>query len=202
MFVFGVLIQIEFKPMLCFKDNYGVFPIHCAATNASRKVLDLLLTEGKPKHFCYIWLQPQFGLIPDLKHVYVFIVSLTLCVIFNHQPCQHIIQHNDKHKAKCMQLISDVELQIKWFILCYTTLCSMLRLKLQGYSHPLVNRHKQLNMPPRLCEQQCSIGLIILSRFLALLLIKTIWVHQITRFMIHKCIGRQTLKHYIIKRCT
>ncbi|XP_071835812.1 transient receptor potential cation channel subfamily A member 1-like isoform X3 [Apostichopus japonicus] len=37
---------IEFKPMLCFKDNYGVFPIHCAATNASRRVLDLLLTEA------------------------------------------------------------------------------------------------------------------------------------------------------------
>lgn len=68
MFVFGVLIQIEFKPMLCFKDNYGVFPIHCAATNASRRVLDLLLTEGKLKHFYYYGFSPSL----DLKHVYVF----------------------------------------------------------------------------------------------------------------------------------
>ncbi|KAJ8032948.1 Transient receptor potential cation channel subfamily A member 1 [Holothuria leucospilota] len=37
---------VEFKPMLCLKDKYGVFPIHCAATHASRNVLDLLLTEA------------------------------------------------------------------------------------------------------------------------------------------------------------
>ncbi|XP_030838803.1 transient receptor potential cation channel subfamily A member 1-like isoform X3 [Strongylocentrotus purpuratus] len=38
---------IEFSPMLCMSDNNGVYPIHCAATHASRKVLDILLTEAE-----------------------------------------------------------------------------------------------------------------------------------------------------------
>ncbi|XP_071487930.1 LOW QUALITY PROTEIN: transient receptor potential cation channel subfamily A member 1-like [Diadema antillarum] len=38
---------IEFSPLLCMSDNNGVYPIHCAATHASRKVLDILLTEAE-----------------------------------------------------------------------------------------------------------------------------------------------------------
>ncbi|XP_041484073.1 transient receptor potential cation channel subfamily A member 1-like isoform X1 [Lytechinus variegatus] len=38
---------IEFSPLLCMSDNNGVYPIHCAATHASRRVLDILLTEAE-----------------------------------------------------------------------------------------------------------------------------------------------------------
>ncbi|XP_072016502.1 transient receptor potential cation channel subfamily A member 1-like isoform X2 [Amphiura filiformis] len=38
---------LEYKPKLCICDNHGVFPVHCAATHASRKVLEVLLSEGE-----------------------------------------------------------------------------------------------------------------------------------------------------------
>ncbi|XP_033645288.1 transient receptor potential cation channel subfamily A member 1-like [Asterias rubens] len=40
-------ILLKFKARLCIRDNNGVYVIHCAATHASRKVLQLLLDQAE-----------------------------------------------------------------------------------------------------------------------------------------------------------